>query len=341
MDQRNQYDPRPPARGERTQPFPRARNRAYPGSRTALFDPRDMTRLVDGAEITDAPAVDEAHPWRATEADARDARIGSKTDGSPDDSSATRNRPVIAARPTWQRDLPPDAFAAQRLVVGGAYPELADAIRMVRSQVLQVMDANAWHTLAVVGIDEGEGATHCAANLAVSIAMSSEHSALLVDANLRRPAVHALFGTQAGPGLVDHLTLNMPLERMLVRPGIGHLTIMPAGAASADSTELLASARAARFVKSVRHRYADRIVLFDLPPIASAPDALSFLPLIDAVLVVVAEGKTERDRLLAGLERLRDVNVIGVTLNAARIGARRTGWRNGRATLGQPIATAG
>jgi Mrp family chromosome partitioning ATPase len=70
-------------------------------------------------------------------------------------------------------------------------------------------------------------------------------------------------------------------------------------------------------VAELRGRYPERILLFDLPPILSADDALAFVPLVECVLMVIAEGATQREDLLRAMELLRKVPVIGTVLNRA------------------------
>jgi capsular exopolysaccharide synthesis family protein len=209
-------------------------------------------------------------------------------------------------------------LVAKRVAVDGAHPKLLDAVRLLRTQVLQRMKENGWRTLAIVGSGDDEGKTLVAVNLAVSIAMELNHSALLVDANLRRPGVHSYFAVPGSPGLAHYLVGQAPIDSLLVNPGIDRLLIMPAGATQPNSAELLGSTHMKALVADVRRRYDDRIVLFDLPPLLRAADALAFLPFCDAALLVVGDGKTGRDELQRVQQLLGSTNLLGVTLNLAR-----------------------
>jgi protein-tyrosine kinase len=68
----------------------------------------------------------------------------------------------------------------------------------------------------------------------------------------------------------------------------------------------------------LRERYTDRVLIFDLPPVLEADDALAFVQHTQAVLVVVGEGRTRRDDLLRTIELLGDVPIIGTVLNGTR-----------------------
>jgi Mrp family chromosome partitioning ATPase len=89
----------------------------------------------------------------------------------------------------------------------------------------------------------------------------------------------------------------------------------------AQSSELLASEKARNLVADLKTRYKDRIVIFDLPPVLGSDDALSFVPLVDAVLLVIAEGRTRIEDVRRCFELLKDRPVIGTVLNQSRAGA--------------------
>jgi Mrp family chromosome partitioning ATPase len=72
-----------------------------------------------------------------------------------------------------------------------------------------------------------------------------------------------------------------------------------------------------RLVDELKTRYASRIVIFDLPPVLDAADALAFTPYVDATLLVVEEGKTRRKEIERALDLLSATNVLGTVLNKA------------------------
>ena len=67
----------------------------------------------------------------------------------------------------------------------------------------------------------------------------------------------------------------------------------------------------------LRSRYPDRIILFDLPPVLAADDALSFAPLVECGLVVATEGRTRRKDLVRTVELLHKTPLVGTVLNRA------------------------
>jgi capsular exopolysaccharide synthesis family protein len=172
--------------------------------------------------------------------------------------------------------------------------------------------------LAVTSPGTGEGKSLTALNLAISIAMEIGHTVLLVDANLRHPSVHTQLGLSGEPGLSDYLLDNLPLNELFVHPkGVDHLTLLPGGRPLQNSAEMLNSPKMSRLVDELKSRYAGRIVIFDLPPVLTAADAMAFAPYVDATLLVVEEGKSQRKEIEHALELLSSTNVLGTVLNKA------------------------
>jgi protein-tyrosine kinase len=114
----------------------------------------------------------------------------------------------------------------------------------------------------------GEGKTYCAINLAMSIAMELDHTVLLVDADVARPSVLRTLGLPAQRGLMDILVdESLDLSDVMLRTNVPTLAILPAGTSTPRATELLASAAMTNLVMEIAHRYPDRIVIFDSPPL--------------------------------------------------------------------------
>ncbi len=189
---------------------------------------------------------------------------------------------------------------------------------MLRTQVLQRMDAQGWRSLAMFGPTSSDGKTTTAINLAISLANDHRHSVLLVDFDFRRPAVAGRLGLSPEYGADDTLTGAAPLEDCLYHPaGFERFVILPARGTLMNSSEVLANSRTRQLVEELRSRYPERIVVFDLPPVLSADDALAFAPLVDCGLVVVAESRTRRDDLVRTMELLGKTPIVGTVLNEA------------------------
>ena len=105
---------------------------------------------------------------------------------------------------------------------------------------------------------------------------------------------------------------------MLFNPSIERLVVLPGRETMLNSSEALSAPTMVHLVEELKNRYPSRLVIFDLPPILSSDDALAFSPYIDAVLLVIEEGKTSSDELAQSLEILQPVNIIGTVLNKSK-----------------------
>jgi protein-tyrosine kinase len=227
-------------------------------------------------------------------------------------------RSAIVYNKTRVANVPRDELIRSRIVVDGADPALTNAIKLLRTQIVQKMRERGWRTLAIVSPDEGEGKSFMASNFAVSMAAEFDQTVLLLDADLRRPTIHHYFGLSGDPGLSDFLVRRAPLHSILINPGIERLVILPAGTPQANSAELLGSTEMAALMADVKARYSDRIVVVDLPPLLRSADALAFAPLVDAMVMVVEDNHSRRDDIVRAHQLLTGVNLMGVVLNKSR-----------------------
>ena len=196
------------------------------------------------------------------------------------------------------------------------HDKYTDAFNILAIQVLQRMEEHHWSTLAVTSPVGGEGKTTAAINLAISIAKEVEYSVILVDANLRNPRVHEYFGVQPKYGLCDYLRSDIELSDVLYRPEeIEHFIILPGGAPLLNSSEMMGSPKMCGLVETLKDHYPKRIILFDLPPVLGAADAMSIAPCIDASLIVIEDDVTKATDLKAAVDILSVTNVIGTVLN--------------------------
>ncbi|BBA32327.1 putative exopolysaccharide biosynthesis related tyrosine-protein kinase [Methylocaldum marinum] len=210
-----------------------------------------------------------------------------------------------------------EVLRRHRLIAGYEPGPYLDAYKVLRTKVLQILREHGWNALAVTSPNPQAGKTVAAINLALSLALDVSQTVLLVDANLRRPAVHTAFGFTPRYGLADYLLDDVPIERLLINPkGIGRFVILPGSRPLPDSAELLASPKMARLVDELKHRYPSRIVVFDLPHLTTA-DALAFAPHVDAALLVIEAGRTTQTQLTDALTQLSTTPILGTLLNKA------------------------
>jgi protein-tyrosine kinase len=211
-----------------------------------------------------------------------------------------------------------DALESNRIMrPASAYPGAA-AFRMLRTQVLQRMNAHGWRTLAVFSPGADDGKTTTAINLAINLANDYHHTVLLVDFDFRQPALAAKFGLAPEFGADDALCGSAKIEDCLYHPeGFDRLVVLPARGTLEHSSEILTGPRTRELVAELHRRYVERIVVFDLPPVLGADDALAFAPLVECGLVVAAQGRTRRADLVRTIELLHKTPLVGTVLNRA------------------------
>ena len=212
-----------------------------------------------------------------------------------------------------------DLQRENRILSAMDHSSYADSFKILSTQVIQRMEENKWNSLAITSVGQDEGKTIIAINLGISIAKEIEYTVLLVDANLRKPALHEYFGITPKLGLTDYLENDIELSDILIKPGdIDHFVILPGGAPIINSTEMLGSPKMCSLVDELKERYPKRIIIFDLPPVLNTADALSFVPNVDCALIVVEDDSTKESELKQTIELLSVTNIIGTVLNKTK-----------------------
>lgn len=204
----------------------------------------------------------------------------------------------------------------ERILEAGAPGALGGPYKMLRTQVLRRLSQISANTLAVLSASNGEGKTLTAINLAIAVAADLGHTALLVDLDLRNPSIARRLGFEPAIGIEDCLQERRPVYEAMVKvAGYERLTVLPARAATEQSSELLATQRMADLMQELRTRYFNRVLIFDLPPVLLADDALAFSRHVQAGLFVVAEGRSAREGVTRSLVLLDKLPIIGTVLN--------------------------
>ncbi len=209
-------------------------------------------------------------------------------------------------------------LAKNRVLTAIDDDQIIDTYRLLRTRVQTRMRQNNWKTIGITSANKNDGKTLTAVNLGISIAMKQNVSVVVVDADLRNPSIHELFGFKPEVGIGDYLTSNIPLEKILVNPGIDRLAILPGNKRTQASSELLSSPKMVNLIKELKTRFPTRVVIFDLPPVLVGDDVVAFAPNLEAALLVVEEGSTESDKLKKSIELLENVEIIGTVLNKSK-----------------------
>jgi tyrosine-protein kinase Etk/Wzc len=225
--------------------------------------------------------------------------------------------------PTMAR-IPGLALGNGRAGTGGALVALEDAqsvgaesFRNLRTNVRFVRSGRGANEIVITSPSPGEGKSLTAANLAVTLAQKGR-SALLIDADMRRPVQHRQFMVEQSPGLSDCLLADTLLEGVIRPTMLDTLFILPAGGQPPNPAELLDSPQMNRLLEALRGRY-DAIIL-DSPPILAVTDSAVLGPKTDGIILVVRAEKSDKDAIALAIHQMRqvDAEILGVVVNDAR-----------------------
>jgi capsular exopolysaccharide synthesis family protein len=195
------------------------------------------------------------------------------------------------------------------------FPAADAAYRLLRSRLANRAKRNNWFSLAIASPSQGDGKSLTAVNLAVSAAREKQRLIYLVDLDMRNPSVCRFLGIRDIRPLPEYLAGQAKAEEVLFQTTFPHLVIAGALAPAESASELLAGPRCSELLSHIRLRSPDAFVIIDLPPVNVTDEALLVGPMIDAFLVVVSEGKTDRVQLAQTMGALSEFTVAGVVVN--------------------------
>ncbi len=212
---------------------------------------------------------------------------------------------------------------------GSWSPELED-FRTLRTNLRFARPEGENRTVLVTSTAPQEGKTTIATNLAVVCAQAGER-VLLVDADLRRPAVHLALGIENGVGLTNLLVERegAPEGEALKTTPYPMLTVITAGAYAPNPPDILESARMRELLGSWKRRF-DRVIV-DSPPQSSVVDPAILTPLADGVLLVVSSGRVEGERARLAKRQLQSAGAkfYGILVNQLSKDSDRYGYSYG------------
>lgn len=190
----------------------------------------------------------------------------------------------------------------------------AEAFRKLRTSIGFLSDDLSVRTILVTSPVALEGKTTVAANLAAAYALHGL-STLLVEADLRRPTLHNLFGVNGTSGLTNAILGEVHIDDACAPTDIPGLYTMLAGAIPPNPVELLDSRQLDDLLQQAQERF--HVVVIDSPPLMPVADAAALSARVDGVLVVARAGKTHRSRLQEAAEVVERSGgrLLGVLLN--------------------------
>jgi protein-tyrosine kinase len=233
---------------------------------------------------------------------------GVQPDEDRSQATTTHSPPQnVPAREQWDEKL---------LTANEKFSGVAESFRKLRTMILHPEDGRPARTIMVASANPQEGKSFISANLGISLAQGVGRRGLLIDCDLRRPSLHALFGLQNKQGLADYLRDGRDISTFMLPTGLDNLTLFPAGPPSDNPAELIASDKMAGMIRSLADKVDGRVVVLDSPPCLVASETLILSQLVDKVVLVVRWGKSGRENVRKVIEQIGRDKIIGIVFNA-------------------------
>lgn len=248
---------------------------------------------------------------------------------APAPASAPASAPDPAARARSR--APRVEIDLRRLAARGfVTPEsprsrIADEFRVIKRPLIANASGNGpapvrnGNLIMVTSSIPGEGKTFTAINLAMSLAMEVDRTVLLVDADVARPSLPEALGLPEAPGLLDVLDgRRMELAQVIHHTNVEKLNFLSSGRMHARASEVLASDAMTQLLEEIANRYADRIVIFDSPPLLVTTEARVLANRMGQIVFVVGAESTPQAEVLRAVATIETCPVKMMVLNKSR-----------------------
>lgn len=270
---------------------------------------RRAARPLRGQDVNRSSAGLFVSPWSVTDAD------------------FTAERRAAVAMPTAPRQAlphraevrtPVELFASgwrERLAIGAnGDPLLADQFRRLAATLLHVQRSDKLRTVMIASALAADGKTTTAINLSLVLSESYRRRVLLVEGDLRRPAITRVTGVPTEGGLSEALKARDERRPSLIQL-TETLTLLPAGEPDSEPLSALTSPRLQALLQDASEKFD--WVIVDTPPLALTTDATLLCPLVDGVVLVVRAGRTPLDTITHAIDALGRDRILGIVLNAS------------------------
>lgn len=195
---------------------------------------------------------------------------------------------------------------------------ISEAYRTLRTNVQFTSVDSKTKKIMITSSGPREGKSTTAANLAVSMAQSGK-SVLLIDADMRNPTQHKLFGLSNMEGLSVSLVQDQGSRAFIQATEVSGVSVLPGGPIPPNPAELVGSKRMKHLIADLSGQFD--VVLIDTPPIIAVTDAAIIAQEVDGVILVLASGEVNKDFALRAKDQLEKVGakILGAVLNKADI----------------------
>ena len=235
------------------------------------------------------------------------------------------NAPALGYVPPLRKDSAKDAegkaVPLEISSVGNPRSALAESFRSIRTALMFSGDSSETRSYLVTSCSPGEGKTLTSANIAIAFAQAGK-KVVYVDADMRKPRMHHIFGTDPRAGLSNYLA-NQGIDSVMdiIQPfgDVENLSLVSCGPIPPNPAELLSGARTQRLIEDLSGLFD--IIVFDTPPLINVTDAAVLSQKVNGVIMVVRSFYTQRDFAKRATETLRRSRskLLGVVMNNADV----------------------
>lgn len=191
----------------------------------------------------------------------------------------------------------------------------SEAFRALRTRIqFSKLDRDSIKTILVTSSTPKEGKTTVSVNLAGSFAQSNKKT-LIIDCDLRKPRVHAVFNDKRFPGFTDYFFGQATYEEIVRKSSLNNLYYITAGTIPPNPSEILGSVEMQQFLKKLKNEF--EMIILDSPPVIAVTDSEILSSLVDATILVVSADQTEVELMQKAGELLQHQHgsFLGVLLN--------------------------
>jgi capsular exopolysaccharide synthesis family protein len=192
----------------------------------------------------------------------------------------------------------------------------AEQFKILRTNLLFPESGKPAKTILVTSAAPGDGKSFISANLAVSLALDHDRKVLLIDADVRRAAIHNIFGLNGfEKGVCNFLTDRIPLASLLVRTSLKNLLILPAGQMTHDPAQLQSLEKLPKLFEELSANFGEYFIVIDSPPPKLAAETGVLARLVDRIVIVMKSGVTKREYIEETIELVDKGKIAGIVFN--------------------------
>lgn len=206
-------------------------------------------------------------------------------------------------------------LSARLVSLGEQDAPAAEAFRFLGVRLRHMRRDRALSKLLITSTIPQEGKTLIASNIACTLSLRSQQRVLVLEGDLRRPALTELFALRGKPGVYEWLRDQRKFEECIYQFANPPLWVMPGGNCSGDYLELLQSGKIVSLLDELSEIF-DWIII-DSPPVLPLADASVWSRVADGILLVTRRGRTEKKQLQKGLEAIESQKLIGAVMNSS------------------------